>query len=103
LPRYAAPIVLLCFGYPTEDQKNRKPVERFDKKYIVHKNQYPSFSDQDLLNMFPKEDIIPNNPLGRLPQGQRNYIRKFTADFSIEMSRSVREMLKNWQQTNPDS
>jgi len=53
--------------------------------------------------MFPKEDIIPNNPLGRLPQGQRNYIRKFTADFSIEMSRSVREMLKNWQQTNPDS
>ena len=103
LPRYTAPIVLLCFGYPTEDQKNRKPVERFDKKYIVHQNQYPSFSDQDLLNMFPKEDIIPNNPLGRLPQGQRNYIRKFTADFSIEMSRSVREMLKNWQQTHPDS
>jgi FMN reductase (NADPH)/FMN reductase [NAD(P)H] len=103
LPRYSAPIALLCFGYPTEDQKNRNPVKRFDKKYIVHKNHYPSFSEQDLLNMFPTEDIIPTNPLGRLAEGQRNYIRKFTADFSIEMSRSVREMLKNWQQKNPGS
>jgi len=28
--------------------------------------------------------------------GQHEYFRKFNADFSIEMSRSVREMLKNW-------
>jgi hypothetical protein len=28
--------------------------------------------------------------------GQHNYLRKFTADFSFEMSRSVAAMLKNW-------
>jgi hypothetical protein len=28
--------------------------------------------------------------------GQANYLRKFSADFSVEMSRSVRAILKNW-------
>ena len=97
LPAYTAPIALLCFGYPAEDQKKRKLVERFDPEYIVYKNQYRRFSPDELNNMFPKTELKPNNPLGKLPPGQQNYIRKFTADFSIEMSRSVREMLKNWQ------
>jgi FMN reductase (NADPH)/FMN reductase [NAD(P)H] len=29
---------------------------------------------------------------------QMNYFRKFTADFSLEMTRSVRAMLKNWSE-----
>jgi hypothetical protein len=29
--------------------------------------------------------------------GQENYLRKFSATFSIEMSRSVNAMLKNWE------
>ena len=29
--------------------------------------------------------------------GQSNYLRKFTAEFSFEMSRSVAAMLKNWE------
>jgi hypothetical protein len=42
----------------------------------------------------------------RLPQGksmegittvgQATYLRKFSADFSVEMRRSVREWLKHW-------
>jgi hypothetical protein len=29
--------------------------------------------------------------------GQNNYQRKFIADFSIEMNRSVKAMLANWK------
>ncbi len=39
---------------------------------------------------------------GRSPEipnvGVFNYVRKFSAEFSIEMSRSVRAMLKTWTQ-----
>jgi hypothetical protein len=30
--------------------------------------------------------------------GQATYVNKFSADFSMEMRRSVREMLKQWMQ-----
>ena len=43
-------------------------------------------------NSFAARDF----PNGAKNVVQANYIRKFTADFSVEMNRSVREMLKNW-------
>jgi FMN reductase (NADPH)/FMN reductase [NAD(P)H] len=39
--------------------------------------------------------FTPDNPARNA--GQSFYLRKFGAEFSYEMSRSVREMLKNWK------
>ena len=97
LPKYTAPVALLCFGYPVEAEKKRKMTSRFDKKYIYSENQYRRFSADELADMFPETDKKAENPFAELPVGQQNYIRKFTADFSVEMSRSAREILKNWQ------
>lgn len=101
LPRWTAPIALLCFGYPTPDQKSRSKPVRFDLRYIVHKDTYRQFSDQEFSKMWPDSHretaVETSNPMSRLNHGQHNYIRKFTADFSLEMTRSAREILKNWQ------
>ena len=35
LPKYAIPITMLCIGYPTEQQKNRKMVRRYFSKDMV--------------------------------------------------------------------
>jgi FMN reductase (NADPH)/FMN reductase [NAD(P)H] len=99
LPRYTFPAALLCFGRPAEKPKGpNKP--RFEKKYIVHKNQYRRFAPEELNDMhvpFGKPSFeLHNYPNGGQNVVQANYIRKFTAEFSWEMTRSVREMLKNW-------
>ncbi len=104
LPQWAAPIGMLCFGYPTQQQMDRKPVERlFDGRAVVYANRYRRLNDADfaaLVSIPERETIVDAeavNPLARLNPGQHNYIRKFTADFSLEMTRSVKEILKNWQ------
>ena len=99
LPRYTIPAALLCFGHPAEPPQGKlKP--RFERKFIVHKNQYRRFSPEELDEMhlpyggrsFAEHDF----PSGARNRAQANYIRKFTADFSIEMTRSMRAMLEKW-------
>ena len=101
LPRYTIPAALICFGRQAAPPEG-KQVSRFDRKFIVHQDSYRRFTTEELNEMFL--------PFGRpsfeahdFPKGAKNviqriYIRKFTADFSAEMNRSVRAMLKNWQE-----
>jgi FMN reductase (NADPH) len=101
LPRYTFPAALVCFGKPAKPP-SRPLVPRFDRKYIVHQDRYQRFSPAELDEMslpfgnlsFAARDF----PNGAKNVIQANFIRKFTADFSLEMTRSVREMLKNWQE-----
>lgn len=99
LPRYTFPICLLCFGYPTEQQKKREMTRRFDRKFIVFKDKYQRLGKEDFDEMFGqlqkpvptgKEEGAIVNP------GQAMYLRKFSDAFSVEMSRSVRLILANW-------
>ena len=101
LPDYVFPIALLCFGYPTEQQKERVPTTRFDPRFVKFENRYQRLSAADFTEMYhdqqtrwlsrgTKPDDIDNF-------GQLLYFRKFAADYSLEMSRSVRAMLKAWQ------
>jgi FMN reductase (NADPH)/FMN reductase [NAD(P)H] len=100
LPRYTFPAALLCFGYPGE-VPNRPPVARFDRKFIVHQNQYRRFSPEELDEMhlpFGRHSFeLHEFANGARNPVQANYIRKFTAAFSLEMERSVRAMLENWK------
>lgn len=102
LPRYTIPAALLCFGRPIAPPEG-KQVSRFDRKFIVHKDTYTRFTTEELNDMYL--------PFGRpsfeahdFANGgkniiQRVYIRKFSADFSVEMNRSVKAMLKNWRES----
>lgn len=99
LPPYTLPITLLCFGKPKGEADPTQRTTRFDRKFIVHTNTYRRFDSSELAEMSaPWERLVA----GRFIKNAQNiaqhiYFRKFAADFSFEMSRSVREMLKNWE------
>jgi FMN reductase (NADPH)/FMN reductase [NAD(P)H] len=96
LPQYVFPISMVVFGYPTRQQKDRKYTSRFDQKFIVFENQYRRLGREDFDEMFrePESQMTPKEGIANF--GQAMYTRKFSSDFSVEMSRSVRAILKGW-------
>ena len=99
LPQYVLPVVLVCLGYPATDQEKRPLTPRFGEEFIVHQNRYHRLEADELERMFQKRNEKFRATLGRSELenvGQFNYLRKFSADFSVEMSRSVRAMIKAW-------
>ena len=100
LPPYALPVALICFGYPDEEAAARKQPSRFEERFIVHTDQYERLSAAQLAEMSSARNA-QLAAAGPRPDGldniaQVNYFRKFSADFSIEMNRSVRAMLAGW-------
>jgi FMN reductase (NADPH)/FMN reductase [NAD(P)H] len=100
LPDYTVPIALICFGYPTEEQQQREQTPRFDQRFVVFENCYQRLSDADFAAMYrdrearwlsrgTKSDGVENF-------GQFMYLRKFAADYTQEMNRSVHVMWQSW-------
>ena len=102
LPPYVFPISLVCFGYPTEQQKLRPMTDRFDRKFIVFQDRYRRLGEDDFGEMFrgQEEGFVTRteHPEGIQNVGQLIYSRKFSAGFAQEMRRSVRAMLETWRQ-----
>jgi FMN reductase (NADPH) len=102
LPQYTFPICLLCFGYPTSQQMERQQTRRFEEKFILFENRYRRLGEDDFDAMFrqTQEQAFRGRKqiAGVRNFGQLMYTRKFNADFSKEMSRSVREILKRWNE-----
>ena len=99
LPQYTFPICLLVFGYPTPEQMSRPYTKRFDQKFIFFENQYHRLGREELKVMFAaREKQMSKRKIKEGPAnfGQAMYFRKFDSDFSREMSRSVRLILKEW-------
>jgi len=101
LPPYVLPITMLCFGRPAVEKAEKHPRSRFDPAYIIFKNQYKRLTDQDFNEMMKKE-ALHAHPDAALEEavkqnGSELYFRKFASAFSAEMTRSAREMIKNWQ------
>lgn len=99
LPQYVFPVCMLVFGYPTAQQKNRELTPRFDEKFIVFANRYRRLGRDEFEGMFAeRQSRLPKGKSmeGITTVGQATYLRKFSADFSVEMRRSVREWLKQW-------
>lgn len=101
LPKYVLPVTLLCFGRPRRDHAESRQTPRFDPRYVCFKNTYRQLNDDELSGMFAgrsqvfKPDV--HGAHGGQNFGQANFFRKFAADFSIEMSRSVRKMIEDWE------
>lgn len=93
LPKYVYPACMVVFGYPTEQQKERKKPERFPLSDIVCENTYRDKSSQEIRAMFA----------GRI--GMQSYEkwmeafwkRKYESDFSKEMNRSMEVYLKDFR------
>jgi nitroreductase len=103
LPRYVFPICLVCFGYPTKQQMERPLTPRFGREFIVFEDKYRALDGAEYEAMVrPMQDEMArggSKPGGVENPGQMMYFRKFSADFSKEMRRSVRLMLQSWAQT----
>ncbi len=99
LPQYVFPVCMLVFGYPTQQQIDRPFTPRFDEKFIVFENRYRQLSTDEFAEMFAeRQSRLPAGWVkeGITTVGQATYLRKFSADFSVELRRSVREWLKAW-------
>ncbi|HYE81628.1 MAG TPA: nitroreductase family protein [Clostridia bacterium] len=101
LPQYVFPIALICLGYPTEQQKERPQPERYKQEYIVFRDKYKRLNKEEFEDMFrsTNDRLFGNRGSinGAENYGQHMYFKKFSSAFSKEMSRSVREILKNWK------
>jgi len=81
LPNHTLPIAMLCFGRPAT-AKHTTP--RYTK-HVVHKNVYHRLGDEELRAV--AADLHPRDV----------YSRKFAADFTLEMNRSVERWIERWQ------
>jgi FMN reductase (NADPH)/FMN reductase [NAD(P)H] len=100
LPRYTFPICLLCLGYPTEAQKTRQPTSRFEGEFIVFEDSYRRLGTGEFERMFEKlqAQAFKNRKElnGAVNLGQLVYRQEFGGS-GMELNRSVRAMLKQWE------
>ena len=95
LPKYTFPITLLCFGYPKEKIISQELKPRFSQQYIHFKNEYKRFNRDDFKEMYKTRELKHYNA-NAVNFGQYMYSKKFVADFTVEMTRSVRKAIKEW-------
>ena len=81
--------MVLVFGYPTEQQLERPKRRRAPLDFIVHENEYPQFASEDI-----RRNIGDLNGMEFDQWMEKFCKRKYHADFSLEMSRSVGAFLK---------
>jgi FMN reductase (NADPH)/FMN reductase [NAD(P)H] len=100
MPQYAVPICMVCFGYPSVEQKERKRTKRFDEEFIVYKNRYRRLGEEEFKEMYAStHERMMAGSAERRDQpsvGIRMYKRKFSAEYAVEMRRSVRAILEAW-------
>ncbi len=94
LPKYAVPFVMVVFGRPTKQQKDRQKPKRFDLTDIVHVDQYHQKSIEETKDMFKRQSNKNEEQLGQYIEAFAK--RKFFAEFRDEMNRSSRAILKHW-------
>lgn len=93
LPEYVFPAAMLVFGFPTEQQKTREKPRRADMEHIVHENGYREMDGDELRALFS---------IRAEKKTYEDYMkafcdRKYNSDFSREMSRSVKEYLRQFE------
>ena len=95
LPSHVAPVCMLVFGYPTKQQTERVKPPRFKVEDIVFENTYDNKKAMEMDRMIIERE-------GREDEQEfhtwveKFCARKYNSEFSIEMSRSVKEMLRSF-------
>ncbi|MBE5785623.1 MAG: nitroreductase [Clostridiales bacterium] len=95
LPKYVFPAAMLVFGYPTEQQKQRKKPPRCKLEHIVHENTYRQLDEAELRRM-----LVKNCTEETYDSWIQAFCkRKYNSDFSREMTRSVRQYLLDFAES----
>lgn len=94
LPKYAVPFMMVVYGRPTQQQKDRVKPNRFDVNDMVHINEYHHKSLEETKEMFMKQSGKDEEQLGKYISGFAK--RKFFAEFRNEMNRSARAIIESW-------
>ena len=95
LPKYTFPITLICFGYPADKALQREYTTRLDVNYVLFKNKYQGVGKDGMSKMYSDREL--NRYAANANNfGQHMYHRKFSSDFSLEMTRSVKAAIKEW-------
>ena len=94
LPQYVVPAAMLCIGYPTAQQLQRPKPPRHAVSAMVHENGYNLEKAGEMTEMLAIQQ-------GKTGEELADYIRRFckrkwNSEFSVEMSRSCTEMVKDW-------
>ena len=95
IPDKVMPVGMLVIGYPTESAIKREKPHRCDMKHIVHKDGYREMDGAELKQMLSYKANL----------GEKSYEewltafckRKSDSDFSMEMTRSAKEYLKEYE------
>jgi len=95
LPKYTFPITLLCFGYLKDKILDKALTPRFTQQHIHFKNEYKRFNKDDFEEMYKARELKRYNA-NAVNFGQHMYSKKFVADFTVEMTRSVRKAIQEW-------
>ena len=92
LPEYVFPAAMLVFGYPTRQQLDRPKPDRCPMEHIVHENGYRRLERAEL------RMLLRDKPEHKTyEEWCRAFCdRKYSSDFSREMTRSVSEYLRQF-------
>ena len=93
LPELVFPAGMLVFGYPTAQQKERKKPERADLCYLVQENRYQRRNVEELKALLGKTEHASDYDTWIRAFCER----KYHSGFAREMTRSVREALKQFR------
>ena len=94
LPQYVVPAAMLVMGYPTEQQQSRPKPPRHGVSDLVHENGYSMEKSARMEQMLSKQQDKDGEELADWLR--RFCKRKWNSEFSVEMSRSCTEMVKDW-------
>ena len=93
LPDYVFPAVMLVFGWPTQQQKDRPKPQRCAMEHIVHENGYRTMDGAELRDTFGYKASTS----GFDAWCTAFHNRKYDSGFAREMSRSVAEYLEQYK------
>ncbi len=91
LPRYTAPAALLCFGYPTQQQRERQKPQRVPLESVAFTDEYRTAG-------LSAQDEMYGGASGAERAFDDLLNRKWAAPFMEEMGRSARYWLARWSE-----
>lgn len=94
LDEWTFPVCMVVYGWPTQQQKERKKPNRFDEKYIVQTDTYRRLTPEQHREMYKQRSEREDVNFDKEVTAFCN--RKYMSDFSEEMTRSTGEYLKNF-------
>lgn len=97
LPDFVYPVTMLTLGY-YPDEYNVPLRERFNKEYVVFEEEYKELSEDEIKDMYKNRDKLftEKNKYNAKNYAQMHYNFKVKSEFSKEMTRSAKKVLKEW-------